>query len=249
MYFIDVQGTLIDDENRLPIDGAIDFIDKLNNSKTKYLLITNNTKHKSTDFFKYLVDLGFNIQENNYFDALMNIKSNIDSDKIFAIGNQEFIEVLKDMGFCITKDNPTAVIVGLKEDLTNSDMADAIELIMDGSQFIVMHQTTIYAKNSRRYPGLGAIAKAIEFATNKAPIVIGKPSNSFYEISKNILKAENFNDITIISDDPKGDLIGAKKLGMKTIFVLTGKYKNENEIVPFLTLKPDLTINSIKELL
>ncbi len=30
MYFIDVQGTLIDDRDRRPIRGAIDFIARLN---------------------------------------------------------------------------------------------------------------------------------------------------------------------------------------------------------------------------
>lgn len=33
MYFIDVQGTLIDDINKEPISGAIEFINTLNEKK------------------------------------------------------------------------------------------------------------------------------------------------------------------------------------------------------------------------
>jgi len=41
----------------------------------------------------------------------------------------------------------------------------------------------------------------------------------------------------MISDDVIGDLIGAKRLGMKTILVLSGKCKSEAEV---LHVKSDL---------
>jgi len=55
----------------------------------------------------------------------------------------------------------------------------------------------------------------------------------------------------MISDDVKGDLGGAKELGIKTIFVTSGKYKTAQEIVPFLdeNLKPDLIFANMQEIL
>jgi len=55
----------------------------------------------------------------------------------------------------------------------------------------------------------------------------------------------------MISDDVKGDLGGAKELGVKTIFVTSGKYKSANEIVPFLKkeLKPDFVYADMQEIL
>ncbi len=44
MYLIDVQGTLIDDKHKLPINGAIKFIDNLNYKSIPYVVVTNNTK-------------------------------------------------------------------------------------------------------------------------------------------------------------------------------------------------------------
>ena len=38
MYFIDVQGTLIDDKDKLPIKGSIEFIDKLNRENIPYII-------------------------------------------------------------------------------------------------------------------------------------------------------------------------------------------------------------------
>jgi len=55
----------------------------------------------------------------------------------------------------------------------------------------------------------------------------------------------------MISDDVKGDLGGAKELGMKTWFVTSGKYKTEDEIVPFLedSLKPDRVFLNMQDVL
>ena len=55
----------------------------------------------------------------------------------------------------------------------------------------------------------------------------------------------------MISDDVKGDLGGAKELGMKTIFVTSGKYKTAQEIVPLLeeNLKPDLVYKNMQEIM
>jgi len=130
-----------------------------------------------------------------------------------------------------------------------------IEFLLDGASLVGMHETSIYAKNSKRYPGVGAILKMLEFATSTPYTVIGKPSDTFYEEALLRLQRQiyggKYSDITIISDDVKGDLGGAKKLGMKTIFVTSGKYKNANEIIPFLDdeLKPDAVYADMKEIL
>ena len=95
----------------------------------------------------------------------------------------------------------------------------------------------------------------LEFATSASYEVIGKPSVAFYEESLQKLRVQvkdaQFEDITIISDDVKGDLGGAKELGMKTIFVTSGKYKTADEIVPLLdeNLKPDFIYKNMQDIL
>ena len=77
----------------------------------------------------------------------------------------------------------------------------------------------------------------------------------FYNESLKRMQQQNvdttFSDITMISDDVKGDLGGAKELGVKTIFVTSGKYKTQEEIVPFLAdnLKPDFVYADMQEIL
>lgn len=249
MILLDVQGTLIDDLNREPIAGAVPFVASLNERKKPFCLITNNTKYSSSVFLGYLQKIGFDVSEKNYIDPLMMLETLLPQKDIYAVGNEGFLEVLRSMGYHITKENPYAVVVSIKEDLSYDDMADCIELILGGAKLIGMHQTAVYAKKGRRYPGLGAILSAIEYATGAKAMIVGKPSELFYEKARMMLGANSFDDVTIVSDDPKGDLVDAKRLGMKTVFVLSGKYKKADEIVPFLpqNLIPDVVVNSIKE--
>ena len=238
MYFIDVQGTLIDDINKEPIRGSIEFINSLNSSKTPYMVITNNTKKESGVFLKYLNSIGLNIPDSHYLDPLMLLESRVSKASVAAYGSSEFLEVLEKMGYRLNYENPQAVLIATKEDFKAYEYAEMIDFLLNGASLVGMHETSIYAKNSKRYPGVGAVLKMLEFATSAKYEVVGKPSVNYYNKSLSEIKKQNalatFEKLTIISDDVKGDLSGAKMMGMKTIFVTSGKFKNADEILPLL---------------
>ncbi|EQB39978.1 HAD family hydrolase [Sulfurimonas hongkongensis] len=255
MYFIDVQGTLISDEDKSPIRGSREFIKRCNTKQIPYMVVTNNTKRASKDFYDFLISQGFEFSFDKYLDPLMMLESRVEKDSVAAYGADEFLKTLQNMGYSLDYTNPKTVLVAIKEDFTNEEYAQMIEFLLLGAKLVGMHETSIYAKNSKRYPGVGAILKMLEFATSVSYEVVGKPSIAFYEESLRALKKQNpeakFCDITMISDDVKGDLGGAKELGVKTFFVTSGKYKSEAEIVPFLDpeLRPDRTYADMQEIL
>jgi NagD protein len=159
------------------------------------------------------------------------------------------------MGYKLDYKNPKTVLIAIKENFTADEYAQMIDFLLSGAKLVGMHETSIYAKNNKRYPGVGAILKMLEFATSSSYDVVGKPSQAFYEEALVRLKSQKpkveFTDVTIISDDVKGDLGGAKELGMQTIFVTSGKYKNADEIVPFLeeNCKPDFIYENMQDIL
>ncbi|MCF6330940.1 MAG: HAD-IIA family hydrolase [Sulfurimonas sp.] len=255
MYFIDVQGTLISDIDKSPIDGAIEFIDKLDQNKIPYMIVTNNTKKDSYNFYQFLKKMGFNFGFDKYIDPLMLLDTKVRKDAVAAYGANEFLQTLKNMGYTLDYENPKTVLVAIKEDFNADEYAQMIDFLLCGAKLVGMHETSIYAKNNKRYPGVGAILKLLEFATSVDYDVIGKPSLAFYAEALNRLQAQSshakYENITMISDDVKGDLGGAKELGMKSIFVTSGKYKTAQEIVPFLEekLKPDVIFSDMQDML
>ena len=245
MYFIDVQGTLISDADKTPIDGSIEFIKELNKQNIPYMVVTNNTKKASKVFYEYLKSLGFNFGFDKYIDPLMLLDSRVEKEAVAGYGAKEFLDTLQTMGYTLDYTNPKTVLIAIKEDFTSDEYAQMIDFLLSGAKLVGMHETSIYAKNNKRYPGVGAVLKLLEFATSVSYDVVGKPSVAFYNEALNRLKLQDasakFSKITMISDDVKGDLGGAKELGMKSVFVTSGKYKSADEIVPFLDdkLKPD----------
>ncbi len=255
MYFIDVQGTLISDIDKTPICGAIEFIDNLNTKKIPYMIVTNNTKKESRKFYQFLQNQGFNFSYKNYLDPLMLLEYKVAKNSVAAYGSKEFLDTLLQMGYTLDYEKPQSVLVAIKEDFLADEYAKMIDFLLGGASLVGMHETSIYAKNNKRYPGLGAVLKLLEFATSVNYTVVGKPSDAFYKEALEMIQEENkrvkFTDITMISDDVKGDLGGAKELGMKTVFVRSGKYKTQEEIVPFLQerLKPDFVYADIQEMM
>ncbi|MBD3805843.1 HAD-IIA family hydrolase [Sulfuricurvum sp.] len=239
MYFIDVQGTLIDDNTKLPIRGAVEFIDHLNTSHIPYMVITNSTKNPSDEFLGYLNSIGLNIPREHYLDPLMMLEGHIDKTrKIAAYGSEPFLRVIANMGYSLDFASPDIVLIAIKENFTPDEFSQMIEFLLSGAELIGMHETTLYVKSGKRYPGVGAILKMLEFATSTPYSVVGKPSRAFFEEALVRLRHQKsgceFKDVTIISDDLKGDLVGAQHLGMKGVFVLSGKIRNADEIIPLL---------------
>jgi len=255
LYFIDVQGTLISDIDKSPIRGSIEFINMLNKKKIPYMVVTNNTKKSSINFHSFLQKQGFNFSFDKYLDPLMLLESRVEKTSVAAYGAAEFLQTLLEMGYTLNYENPKTVLVAIKEDFLADEYAQMIDFLLSGASLVGMHETSIYAKNNKRYPGVGAVLKLLEFATSVSYDVVGKPSDAFYKEALKLLQKQNldaeFSKIEMISDDVKGDLGGAKELGMKTIFVTSGKYKTEQEIVPFLKeeLKPDLVYVDMQEIL
>lgn len=230
MIFIDVQGTLISDSDKSPINGACELIEFLNSQNIPYVVITNNTKFKSVEFLSELRNKGLKIKQNAYIDPFCVLENILPVCKIAAFGADEFKRTIENLGYEIDENSAEAVIVASGDDFKFAQFASMIEILQNGAKLIAMSETSVYRKNERSYPGVGAIAKMLNYATGKEYEVVGKPSGEFYKSALNLLNLQGanaeFSDVLIISDDAKGDLAGAKNLGMKTALVLSGKVKS-----------------------
>ncbi|ECR6749898.1 HAD-IIA family hydrolase [Campylobacter coli] len=225
MFFLDVQGTLISDTDKSLIYGAKELIDFLNTKNIPYVVITNNTK--KIDFLERLRQKGLAIKEDAYIDPFSVLGYILRPCKVAAFGAEEFVQSLEKLGFEMDFENPMAVLIASYDDFKFQDFALMMEYAKEGVQFIAMHESSIYKKEGRLYPGVGSIMAMLQNAIDFKYQVVGKPSTAFYKealrLLRNYNKNADFEDIKIISDDLKGDLVQAKELGMKTLLVLSGK--------------------------
>ena len=191
------------------------------------MVITNNSKYRSEEFLEELKQMGLDIRA--YIDPFYILKESLKSKKIAAFGTDMFLEVLASMEYELDYEEFDSLVVSIKQDYTNEDYAKMIECAFKAKNLVAMHGTSTYSKDGKRYPGVGAIMSMIKFAVNKGFEIVGKPSFNFYDKARESINLD-FKDITVISDDMIGDLIGAQDLGMNTSLVLSGKVKSKEEI-------------------
>lgn len=230
MLFIDVQGTLINDNDKSLIQGAKELIQWLNARQIPYVIITNNTK--DLNFLANLRKKGLDIKDNAYIDPFFVLKQRLQPCKVAAFGADEFKNALQELEFSLDYEKPEALLVASYDKFSFNDFALMIELVRKGVRLIALHETSIYKKNGKSYPGVGAIMKMLEYATNARYEVFGKPSPAFYESALKLLQSQDksakLSDILIISDDFTGDLLKAREMGMKIALVLSGKLNSSD---------------------
>ncbi|WP_345969815.1 HAD-IIA family hydrolase [Sulfurimonas sp. HSL1-6] len=234
MYFIDVQGTLIDDRGQQPIPGAVAFIDALNRDAVPYLVVTNNTKRASSDFLAYLQSLGFAIPRTHYLDALMLLEREVPKQGVAAYGSETFLAQLDALGYVREHEKPQTLLLSVRADYGAEEFAQMITFLMQGARLVGMHDTTLYATQQRRFPGVGALLRMLSYAASVPFTVVGKPSDAFYGEALRLLRLQRpeaaFESVTMVSDDYAGDLTGAAALGMRTALVLSGKVRPEDAL-------------------
>jgi 4-nitrophenyl phosphatase len=76
-------------------------------------------------------------------------------------------------------------------------------------------------------PSVGAVATALSYASNKPVTSFGKPSKEYFKRAFELLGINQPERVYMVSDDPFTDLAEGKKVaGFKTVFVLSGKYRD-----------------------
>jgi ribonucleotide monophosphatase NagD (HAD superfamily) len=98
-------------------------------------------------------------------------------------------------------------------------------------------------------PSVGALATALSYAGNKTVVSFGKPSEEYFKRAFELLGISEPEKVYMVSDDPFTDLAeGKRRVGFKTVFVLSGKYRDISILDSIeKILRPDYVFNNVGE--
>jgi len=226
-FFIDIERTLVDLKYYIPYPGAVELTHFLKEQNIPFILVTNNTSVPSALLWEYLRDEGFIFDY--YLNPLMVLVEELKSRNLKVYGHKTLKNFLQNRGFQVDSSKPEELVLGSKL-YTNEELNEIMEYMFRGVRVVATNQSPIYIYEKKRYPGLGSILRLLKYATQRGYRVVGKPSIHFFERARQLIGLP-FDKITIISDDLQGDLLPAKKIGMHTVLVLTGKVKSKKEII------------------
>lgn len=252
-FLVDIEGTIVKDKSYTPVEGAIDWLRKVKSKGKVFCLVSNNTTHSPEKLLSLLKSKGFELEEDNLDTCMKMANEWLKIKKIkscFVIGNQILKDYLSKEGIKIKEDSSVqAVMVGLDEKVDYQKLKNATRALMEnGAYLIALHSNKVFKDSKGEIaPSVGSIVKALEYASDKKALIMGKPSEDFYRSVLRRLKSKPGNCL-FISDDPLSDLAGAKKLKIKTAFVLSGKY--DRSILSKLEQKvrPDFVYKKISDI-
>ena len=243
---IDLEGVLYSDNNVIP--GSVETINELRNQGLVLRFITNTTTIPRIKILKNLLNYGLKINEEEIFTPIVATKIYLEEKnikEIFLVTSKELS--IEFQNYKITNECPQAVIMGDIYKDFNWDILDRIfKLINKNNSYLIsLHQNKYCIRNDEISLDLGPFVKAIEYATNKEAILMGKPNKNFFDLAIKDLKI-NKDNIIMIGDDIKSDIEGGFYAGLETIQVMTGKYTVTDKKN---SIQPTKRIKNIKEIL
>lgn len=248
---IDADGTLW--RGRKPVPDMAAFIDFLNRHGLAFTIATNNSVEPVSTYLKCLAAFGVAVRPDQILTTswatAAYLKTRLEPGApVYAIGQEGLTQELEAAGFHLLPDsrrNAAAVVVGGDPGLTYDKLKHATLLIQRGAMFVGTNPDVISPSEEGFIPECGTNLAALQAATGKEPLVIGKPQRHLFESGLRRLCSCPENT-AMLGDRLDTDIFGAQQVGLAGILVTTG-IDNE-ESIRVKNIRPDLVVHSLTEL-
>ena len=115
-------------------------------------------------------------------------------------------------------------------------------LVKTGGDLYTLGRGKYYREDDELTLDVGPYTAALEYATSKEAIVVGKPSSDFFHAALRDMRVEA-EDAVMVGDDVASDVGGAQAAGLRGILVRTGKFTEADERHP--RVKPDGIVDNL----
>ncbi|MFD1421418.1 TIGR01457 family HAD-type hydrolase [Lactiplantibacillus songbeiensis] len=248
-YLIDLDGTVYRGRERIP--AAKRFIERLQATKTDFLLVTNNTTKSPEDVAANLADNhDIHVSPNNVYTAALATADYVnelagDGDKsMYVIGELGLKGAMLAKGFHFNEKDPRFVIVGLDYDATYHKFELATLAIKRGAKFIGTNADTNLPNERGLVPGAGSVIAMVERATQQRATYVGKPETIIMQKAIERIGLDK-RDCVMVGDNYMTDISAAINFEMDSLLVYTGV--STPELVAQQQIKPTNEINSLDE--
>lgn len=248
-FILDLDGTVYRDEAALP--GARETIEELRRCGHRVLFASNNSTHTRDDYVRRLGAMGLTIEPDGlattgfatglYLRDLPNPPRSL-----LVVGTAGLAREILSAGLEARTDGRPpidAVVIGLDRAFTFARLAEAQAAVLAGALLIATNRDPQFPAQHGITPGAGALVAAVEVASQRTALVIGKPEPHLYSALMKATGADPRKTV-VVGDSMLSDIPATVPLGLFSVLVLTGVTKVAPTGAP-----PDLVIPSIGDLI
>lgn len=241
-----MDGVLV--RGRTAVEGAQDFLRRLEEAGRRYLVLTNNPMYTPADLSHRLSRMGLEVSAECIFTSAMATARFLDSQRpggsAFVVGESGLTTALHGVGYVISDFDPDYVVLGDGRFDTEA-ITVAVRLVAEGAAFVVTNPDVAGPSERGIVPAAGAVAALIQTATGIEPYVVGKPNPFMFRSALNHLDVHS-EDTIMVGDNLHTDIKGGMEAGLETVLVLSG-VTHENDVTrsPY---RPSRVVASVVEL-
>ena len=244
-FLIDLDGTLYFKNE--PYPEAVGTVRHLREKGYQIRFLTNITAKTPKMLHEEMRNLGFDINESEIFNAsyacLLYLRSQPRARCHFMV--DDFVKAFFEE---IPTDNesPDFVVLGDYGDRFDfRSLNHAFRLLMDGAELIALQKSPYWVSPEEIRLDCGAFVALLEYTSNKTAKVMGKPSELFFNIALDSLQLSP-SEVIMVGDDITTDILGAERMGMRSVLVRTGKFQPDQLECP--AANPTWVLDSVSDL-
>ena len=223
-----MDGVLAHEES--PIDGAAEFIARLQECGRRFLVLTNNSIFTPRDLVARLRRSGIDLPEEAIWTSALATAQFLEDQRpggsAFAIGEAGLTTALHDVGYVLTERDPDYVVLGETRTYSFEAITRAIRLIDSGARFIATNPDATGPSPEGSLPATGSVASLITRATGVEPYFVGKPNPLMMRSALNRIDAHSETTV-MIGDRMDTDIVSGLEAGLRTVLVLTGSTRRD----------------------
>lgn len=248
-FALDMDGTVYLGEKW--IDGALDFLEKIEASGRSYVFLTNNSSKNPSMYVEKLERMGLKVGEDKIITSahatIRYLKQHYSGKKIFLLGNPLLREQFEDAGLVLDDENPEVVVTAFDTTLDYMKMCKVCDFVRDGLPYVATHPDYNCPTESGFIPDIGAIHAFIHASAFRYPdCIIGKPNRYIMDYVEERTGVPR-EEIAMVGDRMYTDIAAGRNNGFKSILVLSGEAGLED--VPGADALPHLIFDSVKDMI
>jgi HAD superfamily hydrolase (TIGR01458 family) len=248
-----IQGFLLDLDGVLyvgnqPVPGAMEALTILRERGCPVRFVSNSTRRSRASVAGRLRAMGFSVAEKEILTPAVTAASMLgrEGKTAFLVTTGDAHRDFEDAGITVTGDHPDVVVIGdAGERFTYELLNRTMRMILSGARLIALERDRTWMGADGLMLSAGPFVMALEYATGKEAICVGKPSPGFFSTALEGLGVPA-SGAAMVGDDIETDIGGAQRCGMQAILVRTGKFREE--LLASSGVIPDLVIDSVADL-
>jgi HAD superfamily hydrolase (TIGR01450 family) len=224
-FLFDLDGCIY--QNAILADGARELINQLRDENKKVCFVTNNSRQTSEEVCTKLIGMGIRVEPNEIITATeyvgMYLSNQYGALNVKVVGTtslERSIELYGHHVYPLQSDViPEMIVISRDIEFTYEKLQSIVADACRGAKVLSANPDMYHpGYKGIRVPETGSLVSSIEAIMDEKVDFVGKPAPYLFQYAMEICEC-NPSECVMVGDNPKTDIIGGYRAGMKTVWI------------------------------